>query len=82
MGVCGCADDDALQILGEALVGPYSTDPASQAIRLVLDKCGLMTHGVSIRGAFAEDQELALMVAHILALHEEARREEKRRAET
>ena len=54
-GMCGCADDDAIELLVSELRsvkrGEYSTEPTSQAFRLLMEKLGWISHGISIRAS-------------------------------
>ena len=70
LGVCGCLDNEALELIVSELKAAryvegssscYSTDINRQALRSLMDRLGWITHGISIRASISTDEGEAML---------------------
>jgi hypothetical protein len=69
LGVCGCLDHEALELIVAELKAAryvegsdsYSTDINRQALRSLMDRLGWITHGIAIRASISTDEGEALL---------------------
>ena len=54
-GLCGCGNDESFEMIVAELksvaAGEYTSDTTRVALRLLMDKLGWITHGISIRAS-------------------------------